>query len=415
MEERPKNLRSMLAKAKDLSELMVDLGYAALYFDAPDMAEEIEDLESEMSELVLEMRAVCVMAVRSPKNAKGMSSVLQVISAIERVANDAVDISRIVTHKLGIPAELVADLSAAEEVSLRLQIMESTGLADRTVASLELPVAAGMRITAIRRDREWLTDITGDLVLAAGDVLILKGSLEGIDRLNELAGSSVGVPLVPPAESQIPDLSKAVDVLVEMKDLSNVAVDLAYTSLVLGDRVLAAEVRKLEARLDEMRSRLELWVLQAASTSENPAELRGLLHLGTVAEDIGDQANQMVWIVERGEVHPILGIALGDSDEVAVRYPVNSSSRAANTSLKELALNIEPGFMVLAICRGERYIHRPINSVELLPNDEIIASGPSEGREALAEILGWKLERDNETSEEVLTPILAANAGSASS
>ena len=40
-----------------------------------------------------------------------MASVLQVVSAIERIGNGAVDIARIVTHRLGIPRELVADLS----------------------------------------------------------------------------------------------------------------------------------------------------------------------------------------------------------------------------------------------------------------------------------------------------------------
>ena len=75
-----------------------------------------------MSDLVQDMRAVCILAVRSPKDAEGMSSVLQVISAIERIANDAVDIARIVTHQLGIPAQLVADLSDAEEVSHRVLV-----------------------------------------------------------------------------------------------------------------------------------------------------------------------------------------------------------------------------------------------------------------------------------------------------
>ncbi len=42
MEERRRNLRAMLAEAKDSSELMVDLAYAALYFGDPDMAEEVE-------------------------------------------------------------------------------------------------------------------------------------------------------------------------------------------------------------------------------------------------------------------------------------------------------------------------------------------------------------------------------------
>ena len=32
MEERPRNLKAMLSEAKDTSELMVDLGYASLFF-----------------------------------------------------------------------------------------------------------------------------------------------------------------------------------------------------------------------------------------------------------------------------------------------------------------------------------------------------------------------------------------------
>ncbi|RMH72190.1 MAG: potassium channel protein, partial [Actinomyces sp.] len=179
----------MLAEAKDTSELMVDLAYAALYFGDPDMAEEVGELEEKMSELVQDMRAICVLAVRSPRDADGMASVLQVISAIERIANDAVDIARIVTHRLGIPAQLVADLSQAEEVSHRVLVSEGSHMAHRPVEALELPVQTGMRIIAIRRDRDWITDVDGETILVPGDVLFLRGSPDGITRLRQLAAA----------------------------------------------------------------------------------------------------------------------------------------------------------------------------------------------------------------------------------
>ena len=141
MEERPRNLRSMLAEAKDLSELMVDLAYASVYFGEHEMASEVSDLEERMSDLVHDMRAVCVKAARNPRDAEGMSSVLQVVSAIERIANDAVDIARIVTHQLGIPAALVADLFAAAEVSHRVEVGEGSRMDNCPVSALELPVA----------------------------------------------------------------------------------------------------------------------------------------------------------------------------------------------------------------------------------------------------------------------------------
>ena len=403
MDDTPRTLRAMLAEAKDTSELMVDLAYASVYFDDPDMAEEVDELEQRMSEMVHDMRAVCVLAARSSREAEGMSSVLQVVSAIERIANDAVDIARIVTHRLGIPRQLVADLSDAEEVSHRVLVSDGSHMAHRPLSVLELPVQAGMRVMAVRRGREWMTDVDGNTVLVPGDVLFLRGSPDGITRLRELAAAPVWEPPRPEDDVARTDLDRAVDVLVEMKNLSEVAVGLAYSALVLADRGLAAEVRHLEDRLDEMKDHLELWVLRSAGGDLDPAELRGLLHLAEAAEDIGDQAQAMVWLVEKDEeLHPILGIALGEADEVVVRYPVVTGSTTDGATLSELRLNIEPGFTVLAVRRGGGYLYRPRGPVRLADGDEIIASGPEEGRALLARMCGWDLVSDDEGRDELV-------------
>src|SRR4029079_9006938 len=76
------------------------------------------------------------------------------------------------------------------------------------------------------------------------------------------------------------ELDRAVDILVEMKDLSEAAVGLAYASLLFNDRGLAAEVSALEDRSDLLHDELESWVLRAAPEARNPDELRGLLRLG---------------------------------------------------------------------------------------------------------------------------------------
>ena len=208
MDDRPRNLRTMLAEAKDTSELMVDLAYASVYFGDSDMAEEVAELEETLNELVHDMRAVCILAVRNPREAEAMSSVLQVVSAIERMANGAVDITRIVTHQLGIPRQLVADLSGAEEVSHRVMVREGSVMASRRLADLELPVATGMRIMAIRRDRDWMIDIDGDDVLQPGDALYLEGPPSGIERLRELAGAGPWVPPSPDEDPVLTDLDR---------------------------------------------------------------------------------------------------------------------------------------------------------------------------------------------------------------
>jgi uncharacterized protein with PhoU and TrkA domain len=92
----------------------------------------------------------------------------------------------------------VADLSQAEEVSHRVRVREHSHLSRRPLSDLELPVQTGMRVVAIRRGREWITDVDGDAVCTPGDVLFLRGSPAGIDRLRELAAAPRWEPPVPP-------------------------------------------------------------------------------------------------------------------------------------------------------------------------------------------------------------------------
>src|SRR5207302_11036311 len=88
----------------------------------------------------------------------------------------------------------------------------------------------------------------------------VSGPGEGVNPVRKLAGA----PPIPQApESDAPPLSeldRAVDILVEMKDLAEAAVALAYASILFNNRTLAAEVGVLEARSDVLEDELESWV-----------------------------------------------------------------------------------------------------------------------------------------------------------
>jgi len=114
----------------------------------------------------------------------------------------------------------------------------------------------------------------------------------------------------------------------------------------------------------------------------------------------------MVWLIEqKEELHPILALAFGESDEVVVRVPVARGSRADGARLGDLRVDIEPGFHILAVLRDERYLYRPRGHVHLFAGDVLIASGPDEGHPYLAELCGWQLVEDEETAEEELVPL----------
>jgi len=402
----------MLSEAKDASELMVDLAYAALYFDDEGMADAVLGLEEEMSTLVHEMRSLAMLAVRHPREVDGMSSVLQVVSSIEQIANAAVDISKTVLHHLGIPRALIVDLAQAAEVSHRLVVAEGSHLANRPLRDMELPVAVGMRVVAIQRGRRWLTDVGGDSIVEPGDVLFMRGDPAGIVRLRELAAMERWNPPEPDEDHALSDLDRAVDTLVEMKNMSEAAIGLAYSSLVLHDLSLAREVRSMQERLDGMKVSMQTWVLRAAADmvadapDADPAGLRGLLHVAEAAEDIGDQARNITSLVlEDEDIHPVLTLALGDTDDVVVQVPVAPGSEADDSTLGSLGLAVDPGYHVLAIRRAASYIYNPPRTVRLWVGDELLASGPEEGRDRLAAICGYSIDIDEETGHIDLMPI----------
>ena len=81
-EERPKNVKELLVELKDASELMVDLAYAAVFFNEENLAEEVEELEQQMDEHLRRLREVAMLAARSPEDAEAMAGVLSIAIVI---------------------------------------------------------------------------------------------------------------------------------------------------------------------------------------------------------------------------------------------------------------------------------------------------------------------------------------------
>ena len=281
MDDEPKNVKELLVELKDASELMVDLAYAAVFFNEEKLAREVGRLEERMDGHLRRLRIMAMLAARSPEDAEGMAGVLWIADAIEEIGDAASDIARVVAARLGIPDALRQDLRHADEMTARVKIRQEAPAAGRTLRDLSLPTETGMWVMAIRSGMDWRFDPGPDDVVSEHDVLLVRGPEEGVNLVRELAGAAPLAQMAPDDDAPaLSELDRAVDILVEMKDLSEAAVGLAYSSLLFNNRSLAAEVGALEARSDILHDELESWVLRAAPEARNPDELRGLLRLG---------------------------------------------------------------------------------------------------------------------------------------
>src|SRR2546422_6294401 len=188
-EDRPRNVKELLVEAKDASELMVDLAYAAVFFNDDDLAEEVEDLKERMEGYLRRLREVAMLAARSPEDAEAMGAVLHLASAIEKIGQAASDIARVIQAKLGIPAELRPDLRHADEIVGRVRVREDAPCVGRSLRDLLLPSETGMWLLAVRRGNEWIFDPQAETVLNEGDVLLYQGPEEGVDLIRAIAGA----------------------------------------------------------------------------------------------------------------------------------------------------------------------------------------------------------------------------------
>ena len=173
---------------------------------------------------------------------------------------------------------------------------------------------------------------------------------------------------------------------VELKDTSELMIDLAYSALLLNSRELAEEVQKLEEYVDKLHTEFELQVLTSGFKKEEAKGFLGLIRLGVVTEKIADAAAQIAEVVLRGlEPHPVLKLAIEEAEETITYVQVNENSPLANKFLKDVKIPEETGMWVLAIKRGEKCI-RPKPDTKIQVGDTLIASGYAEGEEDLKKL-----------------------------
>ena len=446
----PVSVVAVLREMKNTAALMVDLAYSAVVFEDRDLAGEALELEAEMDLLQLQARMSLVMAGRRPAEAEQLAPVFGVVNATEKISDAAGDVAGVVRDEIGLPAAFATTLPAAVEPIARLELVADSPYADRTLGASDVETDTGVRVFAVRRGDDWLLNPTRETTLRAGDVLLCRGPVAGLARVHETVtgepldddtafhghdrpngggdtATAGGSPDATPstesiatpslADQSIPDLDRAVETVVTMKDASELAVDLAYGSVLFDSVELAREVRELEVEVDALQSRFEAWALQAASAVDDPVAIRGLLRIAASTEAISDAALQISEGVLRGlGGHPVVEAAVRESDEVLIRETIQPGSDLDGTTVGDAAVETETGMHVVAVrhpsetdgtvdsgviddppanddptatdATDRRYVLSPPAGTELRAGDVLLATGTRASAERLGDWTG---------------------------
>jgi uncharacterized protein with PhoU and TrkA domain len=166
---------------------------------------------------------------------------------------------------------------------------------------------------------------------------------------------------------------------VELKDTSELMMDLAYSSLLLNSKELAEEVQRLEEYMDKLHTDFELLALTSDFKNEEASGFLGLIRLGVATEKIADAAAEMAEVVLRGiEPHPVLKLTIREADETVAQACITQNSPLIGKSLKEARVQEETGMWILAIKRNDKTL-RPKADSKIQLGDVLIVSGYAEG------------------------------------
>lgn len=187
-------------------------------------------------------------------------------------------------------------------------------------------------------------------------------------------------------QSSSESFREIVEKFVELKNTSELMIDLSYSALLLNSRELAEEVQKLEEYVDKLHTEYEMAVLLSRFREEEAKGILGLIRLGVVTEEIADAAAEIAEVVLRGiEPHPVMKLVIEEADETVTYVNVSDDSSLVKKTIREARIREETGMWILAIKRGEKYI-RPKPDLEINAGDVIIAFGYAEGEETLKKL-----------------------------
>ena len=173
--------------------------------------------------------------------------------------------------------------------------------------------------------------------------------------------------------------------VLEIKDKSELMVDLAYSSLIYDNRTIANEVYDLENLIDSLYQKLQKNLLEDVKSGKlSVNDALTLMKLAQAGEQIADAAQEIADVELRDvELHPIFKMSIQESDVVFTKVQVDTKSILCGKTLGELKLGSETGMYVRAMRHNERWLYGPDKKTRIDPGDILFAKGPEDGEKHL--------------------------------
>lgn len=184
------------------------------------------------------------------------------------------------------------------------------------------------------------------------------------------------------------------ELLLEMKNLSELMIDLAYSSALYNDKDLAEDVLALESRVDTLAYLLEMEIMVASRDPKDAEALVGISIVASSTDKISDAAADIAAIVTHNiGIHPMIGEIFEKVEERLMKVTVKPDSVIAKRRIEELDLAARMGVDIIAIRRNHDWILNPKKNERVFPGDTLITRGAPSGIEEFKDLAEGNLSK----------------------
>ncbi len=380
IEYKPYPIRNLLREMKNLVSTILDLSYYSVLYSDKMMAYRVLKIENEIDEKWALVVMQSMMAARTPDDSESLLSIVRIANSLDEVSDAAGDIAYVVTTISEGTRIIVPAITQSEEWVARIKIVK---LQKKTTLNDLVAYPRHADVLVLVRNQDHIIDPPLDMEVKANDEVILRGTEEAIKSIAQMVGYRLNLPILSPQ-----NISGEVQRLWEkaswMKNIADIALDLAFHSVVYSDKSSAMEVLEIEEEVDSEYINMLRFINDSKELSVD--EKISLTVLFSSLEKITDAASQMASIVIANiPIHEIIEIVEEESNEIILKAIV--TEKLDGKTIEGTGLDDIGAHVVAVKKESGGWIPLPSPMTKLKTNDIIILKIYSEKDESLMDAL----------------------------
>lgn len=167
----------------DISETMIELSLASLFFNSYEVAEDVLEMEQLMDGLNIAFEKDLLDFAHLVENPRDLTGIMRIVFSCEQIADAAANIAENILKGFKPHFILQKAIEETSEIVVRETLSEDSFFKSKTYQQLQdQRYKRGFHIIALKRENKWIYSFNSDFVFNVGDLIIGLGPKETVDQ-----------------------------------------------------------------------------------------------------------------------------------------------------------------------------------------------------------------------------------------